>query len=120
MQILDDSLPILCRAGQPNSPEAKSRHRGRELGASMVEYILLVALIALAVIGAVSFLSQQTEGKFQDAGNKIAAANGRVTVECGTDTIIAGTTNSQGQNIATCQRPDGSTYTTVVAIPPAP
>ena len=40
----------------------------------MVEYILLVALIALAVIGAVTFLSQQTDSKFQDAGNKIAAA----------------------------------------------
>ena len=39
-----------------------------ERGASMVEYILLVALIALAVIAAVVFLKDQVNGKFNDAG----------------------------------------------------
>ena len=38
-----------------------------EEGASMVEYILLVALIALAVIAAVVFLKNQVNGKFNDA-----------------------------------------------------
>ena len=39
-----------------------------ERGASMVEYILLVALIALAVIAAVVFLKDQVNSKFNDAG----------------------------------------------------
>lgn len=43
-----------------------------ERGASMVEYILLVALIALAVIAAVVFLRGQVSGKFNDAGSKIS------------------------------------------------
>ena len=39
-----------------------------ERGASLVEYILLVALIALAVIAAVVFLRGETTGKLNDAG----------------------------------------------------
>ena len=42
-----------------------------EEGASMVEYILLVALIALAVIAAVVFLKDQVNSKFNDAGSKL-------------------------------------------------
>ena len=44
-----------------------------ERGASMVEYILLVALIALAVIAAVVFLRGQVESKFNDAGSTISS-----------------------------------------------
>ena len=43
-----------------------------ERGASMVEYILLVALIALAVIAAVVFLRGQVSSKFNDAGSKLS------------------------------------------------
>jgi len=45
-----------------------------ERGASMVEYILLVALIALAVIAAVVFLRGQVQSKFSDAGSKLSNA----------------------------------------------
>src|SRR3954468_14221517 len=45
-----------------------------EKGASMVEYILLVALIALAVIAAVVFLKDQVNGKFNDAGSKLSSS----------------------------------------------
>jgi Flp pilus assembly pilin Flp len=45
-----------------------------EEGASMVEYILLVALIALAVIAAVVFLKNQVNAKFNDAGSKLSSA----------------------------------------------
>ena len=44
-----------------------------ERGASMVEYILLVALIALAVIAAVVFLRGQVSSKFDEAGSKISS-----------------------------------------------
>ncbi len=45
-----------------------------ERGASMVEYILLVALIALAVIAAVVFLKDQVNNKFNDAGSKLSSS----------------------------------------------
>jgi Flp pilus assembly pilin Flp len=52
----------------------QARFAKAERGASMVEYILLVALIALAVIAAVVFLSGQMQGKFNDAGSKVSAS----------------------------------------------
>ena len=45
-----------------------------ERGANLVEYILLVALIALAVIAAVVFLRGQVEDKFSEAGSKLSNA----------------------------------------------
>jgi Flp pilus assembly pilin Flp len=47
---------------------------GDETGASMVEYILLVALIALAVIAAVVFMRGQLQDSFSDAGSKVSNA----------------------------------------------
>ena len=41
-----------------------------EHGASMVEYVLLVALIALAVIAAVVFLRGQTAAELHHKGSK--------------------------------------------------
>ena len=46
-----------------------------EEGASLVEYILLVALIALAVIAAVIFLRNQVSTKFNDAGSRLSTGN---------------------------------------------
>ena len=43
-----------------------------ERGANLVEYILLIALIALAVIGAVVFMRGQITEKFNYAGSKIS------------------------------------------------
>ena len=43
-----------------------------ERGASMVEYILLVVLIALAVIAAVMFMRDQLQTKYSDAGSKVS------------------------------------------------
>jgi pilus assembly protein Flp/PilA len=45
-----------------------------ERGASMVEYILLVALIALAVLAAVTFLGGQMTSKFNTEGSQISSA----------------------------------------------
>jgi Flp pilus assembly pilin Flp len=50
------------------------RFTATERGASMVEYILLVALIALAVIAAVVFLKNQVNNKFNDAGSKLSSS----------------------------------------------
>ena len=50
----------------------ETKFRKDEDGASLVEYILLVALIALAVIAAVIFLRTQVSNKFNEAGSKLS------------------------------------------------
>jgi len=52
----------------------QARFAKDEDGASMVEYILLVALVALAVIAAVVFLKGQINNKFNDAGSKLSSS----------------------------------------------
>ena len=44
-----------------------------EQGATLVEYILLVALIALAVIAAVLFLRGQVSSKFDQTGSTLSS-----------------------------------------------
>ncbi len=50
----------------------QARFTRGETGASMVEYILLVALIALAVLAAVVFMRGQMQESFSDAGDKVS------------------------------------------------
>jgi len=45
-----------------------------ERGASMVEYILLVALIAISVMAAVVFMRGELDTNFSDAGSKVSNA----------------------------------------------
>lgn len=47
---------------------AKAR-KANEVGASLVEYALLVALIAVVCIGAVSIIGGQAKDKFTDVGD---------------------------------------------------
>jgi pilus assembly protein Flp/PilA len=49
----------------------KSRFIGDEEGASMVEYALLVALIAVVVIAAALFLGDQISTKFSEVGDTV-------------------------------------------------
>lgn len=46
-------------------------HIRTERGASLVEYALLVALIAVACIAALSFLRSGVEGTLSDAGSEL-------------------------------------------------
>ena len=52
----------------------QARFTTDERGANLVEYILLVALIALAVIAAVVFLRGEVNDKFSEAGSKVGNA----------------------------------------------
>jgi pilus assembly protein Flp/PilA len=52
----------------------QARFTKDERGANLVEYILLVALIALAVIAAVVFLRGQVSDKFNETGSKVSNA----------------------------------------------
>ena len=51
----------------------QSRFMKDEEGASMVEYALLVALIAVVVIAAALFLGDQIGSKFSEVGNTLEA-----------------------------------------------
>jgi pilus assembly protein Flp/PilA len=51
----------------------QSRFVRDETGASMVEYALLVALIAVVVIAAALFLGTEINDKFSEVGNTVDA-----------------------------------------------
>jgi pilus assembly protein Flp/PilA len=51
----------------------QSRFLNDEEGASMVEYALLVALIAVVVIAAALFLGTEINDKFSEVGNTVDA-----------------------------------------------
>jgi pilus assembly protein Flp/PilA len=50
----------------------RARFGGSERGASLVEYALLVALIAIVCIAAVTLLGNNTSTKITDVGNSLA------------------------------------------------
>jgi len=50
----------------------QARFTNDERGANLVEYILLIALIAILVIAAVAFLRGRVQNKFSEAGNSLA------------------------------------------------
>ena len=52
-----------------------------EAGASLVEYTLLVALIAAVAIGAIAVLGNGAKHTLCDAGSKIAAADVNATAD---------------------------------------
>ena len=52
----------------------QARFAKTERGAALVEYALLLALIAVVCIVALSTLGEQASSKFVDVGNSIAGA----------------------------------------------
>ena len=49
----------------------KARFAGDEEGASLVEYALLVALIAVVAILAITFVGQQVDSNFTEIGSAL-------------------------------------------------
>ena len=54
------------------APYIRARFGRDERGASLVEYALLVALIAVVCIAAVTFLGTRTSDKFSSVGSHLA------------------------------------------------
>jgi pilus assembly protein Flp/PilA len=52
----------------------KARFGRDERGANLVEYLLLLSLIAIAVMGAVVFLGAQLSPKYNQAGGQLSQA----------------------------------------------
>jgi Flp pilus assembly pilin Flp len=53
----------------------KSQNKKKELGASLVEYGLLVALVAVIAIPSIRILGQSLDARFEEANNKLGAGN---------------------------------------------
>ena len=51
----------------------QARFTKDERGANLVEYLLLVTLIAMAVMAAVLFMGKQLDSSFDSAGSKVSA-----------------------------------------------
>jgi pilus assembly protein Flp/PilA len=51
----------------------QARFTKDERGANLVEYLLLVSLIAMAVMAAVLFMGKQLDSSFDNAGSKVSA-----------------------------------------------
>ena len=49
----------------------RARFGRTERGASLVEYVLLVSLIAVVCIGAITFLGNSADSKFDEVGSTI-------------------------------------------------
>lgn len=47
----------------------RSRHEGEDLGASLVEYALLIALIAVVCLGALTFIGRSASSKYSHFGH---------------------------------------------------
>ena len=58
------------------APYLRAKLGRSERGAALVEYALLLALIAVVCIVALTTLGGQAKNKFSSVGNSIAAANG--------------------------------------------
>jgi pilus assembly protein Flp/PilA len=54
-------------------PYMRARLGGDERGASLVEYALLVALIAVICIVAIAFLGQSASSKFSTVGSSVGS-----------------------------------------------
>jgi pilus assembly protein Flp/PilA len=57
------------------APYLRARFGTTERGASLVEYALLVALIAIVCIGAIGFLGSAAKGKLNSVGSSINSAS---------------------------------------------
>ena len=53
------------------APYLRARFGSDEKGASLVEYALLVALIAVVCVGAVAFLGGNARDKFSSVGSSV-------------------------------------------------
>ena len=53
------------------APHIRARFGEHERGASMVEYALLVALIAIVCLVAVAFLGQSASSRFSNVGSAV-------------------------------------------------
>jgi len=104
-QTLPDSWPTVDRP----VVFRRSTHPGpaSERGANLVEYILLISLIALVVVGAVVFLASRTSDKFTDAGNAVKGVSTASNSPCGADTVVGSDPGEEEGTWYVCRGPGG-------------
>lgn len=67
---------MISTAGDAPPERAAERPADLDRGASLVEYALLVALLALVCFAAVDFFGQSTNSTFVEAGSSFASLPG--------------------------------------------
>ncbi len=72
-------------------------HR-KQLGQGMTEYIIIVALIAVAAIGAFRFFGQTVRGQAAVAANELGGGAGTAAAKAVVTASAAGTTAQAAQN----------------------
>jgi Flp pilus assembly pilin Flp len=70
----------------------KIASRKQQLGQGMTEYIIIVALIAVAAIGVYSFFGEAIRGQMAGMTNELSGKSGQT----GTDAAKAAATNADG------------------------
>ena len=66
-------MDILNYWQQQVAPYLRARFGNTERGASLVEYALLVALIAVVCIAAITFLGKAASSKFSQVGSAVGS-----------------------------------------------
>lgn len=66
--------PLASTERTPSAPTTASRHRRSERGAGLVEYALMVSLIAVACIMALSAFGLSNGGSINNSSEKIVLA----------------------------------------------
>lgn len=70
----------------------------KQLGQGMTEYIIIVALIAVAAIGAFRFFGQTVRGQAAVAANELGGGAGTAAAKAVVTTAATGTTTQAAQN----------------------
>ncbi len=68
------SMDLVAYWQQHVAPYVRARFGRTERGASMVEYALLVALIAVVCLAAVAFLGKSASSRFSNVGSAVGSA----------------------------------------------
>ena len=105
MSTFTDPWPTVDRS--LGSRRFARRGPASERGANLVEYILLITLIALAVVGAVVYLASRTSDKFTDAGNAVKGVSTASNSPCGADTVVGSDPGEEEGTWYVCRGPGG-------------
>ena len=68
----DENMDLVAYWQQHCAPYIRAKFGQDERGASLVEYALLVALIAVVCIVAIAFLGKSASSKFSSVGSAVA------------------------------------------------
>ncbi|MDR2852228.1 MAG: hypothetical protein LBV61_04105 [Burkholderiaceae bacterium] len=79
----------------------RSSARRRQRGQGMTEYIIIVALIAIAAIGVYTVFGNVVKGQTAAMAQELAGGNSSASVQAAADAATKGDTANQGSTLST-------------------